>query len=308
MSLRRPLINFWMRQVEKPAMARAKDAAALRRSLELKAKFLFHAPRGTQQNWLKLSSASGVVDALEVRPKKPQAKRVILYIHGGAFVFGSPRTHAAMMAQLARRTGARVFLPQYRLAPEAPFPAAKQDLRQAWDGLLAQGIAPSDIVLGGDSAGGALALGLLAELCADGADGPAALFGFSPLTDMAHSSESFTQNARREAVLPASRAAECSEAYLGGCDPADPAVSPVHADFTGAPPVWITVGDTEILRDDAHAIAARLRECGVTVQLDEKHDLPHVWPILHNILPEARQTLDDLASWIRQLPERPSES
>lgn len=308
MSLRRPLINFWMRQVEKPAMARAKDAAALRRSLELKAKFLFHAPRGTQQNWLKLRDAGGAVDALEVSPSDAANKRVVLYIHGGAFVFGSPRTHAAMMAQLARRSGTRVFLPQYRLAPEAPYPAAKQDVRRAWDGLLAQGIAASDIVIGGDSAGGALALGLLAELCAEAAPQPAGVFCFSPLTDMAHNSDSFIHNARREAVLPADRAAECSGAYLGDCDPADPAVSPVHADFTGAPPVWLTVGDTEILRDDAHAIAARLRDNGVPVQLDEKHDLPHVWPILHSILPEARETLDDLAAWIRALPERPSES
>ena len=308
MSLRSPLINFWMRQVEKPAMARAKDAAALRRSLELKAKFLFHAPRGTRQNWLTLNAASGAVEALEIQPKDAAAKRVILYIHGGAFVFGSPRTHAAMMAQLARRTGTRVFLPQYRLAPEAPFPAAKHDVRRAWDGLLAQGIAASDIVLGGDSAGGALALGLLGELCAERAQQPAGVFCFSPLADMAHNSNSFAKNARREAVLPAQRAAECSEAYLGGCDPADPAVSPVHADFTGAPPVWVTVGDTEILRDDAHAITARLRDCGATVQLDENHDLPHVWPILHNILPEARQTLDDLAAWIRQLPARPNEN
>lgn len=234
-----------------------------------------------------------------------QPRRVLFYIHGGGFVFGSPDTHAAMVAQLCQRTGARAVLPKYRLAPEAPFPAAQQDVRAAWDGLIAEGVRPADIVLGGDSAGGALAFSLIATLCAEARCSessalPGAVFSFSPLTDMTHSGQSFIDNADSDVLLPAERATALGEMFLQGHTGDDPCVSPLFAQFAGGPPVWITVGNTEILLDDSRRLAMRLREQGVAVDLSERHDLPHVWPLFHNILPEARETLDALGLWIRQ--------
>ena len=241
-------------------------------------------------------------------PAQTRSDLVIFYIHGGGFVFGSPDTHGAMLGALAQRLGAVAVLPYYRLAPEAPFPAAIEDVATAYQALLDSGVSAQNIIVGGDSAGGALAFNLLSRLCAGSGPLPRALFAFSPLTDFLHEGASFRENAAREAVLPAAQAGLMAEMYLAGADPRDPDISPLLASYPKAPPVWITVGSTEILRDDARRMAAHLRDQGVSASLEEEHDLPHVWPIFHNTLPEARVTLDALARWITQLPPTATES
>jgi len=259
-SLRRRALNQWLRRVEKPKMRRAKSAEALRRNLELQARLFFHPPRGTRFAWRALEAGSVTAPMLEVRPKRAQEDRVIFFIHGGGFVFGSPRTHRAMVAQLAHRLEARAVLPRYPLGPEAQYPAAQDAIRAAWDGLVQSGVSPQNIVVGGDSAGGALAFLLLSDLCRDGVGLPGAVFAFSPLTDMTHSLDSFRTNADAEAVLPAERALEMGQMYLGDHPSADPEISPLRRTYPAAPPVWLTVGDTEILRDDSRALAQALRD------------------------------------------------
>ncbi|UWR22097.1 alpha/beta hydrolase fold domain-containing protein [Sulfitobacter sp. S190] len=296
MSLRARVLNIWLRHIERPKLERANDPVQLRRSLERQARYFFHSPRGTSH----AATLLGNIDAIRVLPRIVQKNRLLFYIHGGGFLFGSPETHAALAAQLARRLQAPAVLPRYRLAPEQTYPAAPEDVRHAWDGLMAQGVDPGTVVLGGDSAGGALAFGLLASLCADGAPLPGAVFGFSPLADLAYESDSVLRNAPRDAILPGARAPELAQMFLGGAPADDPRVSPCKGTFPDAPPAWITVGDTEILLDDARRLAAALRRDGAEVEFREKHDLPHVWPILHNFLPEARETLDELAAWIRR--------
>jgi acetyl esterase/lipase len=272
------------------------SVTALRRALEVQSRLLFYGPWGTRKSWTE----HGGVRCLTLAPRATVTGRVLLYIHGGGFVFGSPDTHSAMVANLAGRIGARAVMPQYRLAPEHLFPAAPDDVRRVWDAILESGVASHDVVVGGDSAGGALAFGLLASLCAESVALPGALFSFSPLTDLTYSGESFTTNAEAEAVLAAERGAEMVDMYLNGRTGSDPAVSPLYASFEGAPPVWVTVGDTEILLDDSRSIVAKLEAQGVDTTLVIEHDLPHVWPIFHNVLPEARQTLDAVAEWIKQ--------
>lgn len=300
MTLRRRALNRWLKMVEKPRIVRAKDPAPLRRALEMQARFFFHSPRGTQQSWTML----GNVEALEVVPANlGDSGKVLMYIHGGGFTFGSPRTHAAMAAQLAHRLGVRAVLPRYGLAPEAPYPAAPDDIRTSWDALLAQGVKPSDIIIGGDSAGGALAFGLVSDLCTGSQARPAVVFGFSPLTDLTFTGDSFRSNASADVVLPAARAKDLAEVFLQGQSWDDPRISPLKGQFQDGPPAWITVGDTEILLDDARRLAMIYQEQGGNVTLVERHDLPHVWPIFHNILPEARETLDQLVAWIKQQPD-----
>lgn len=295
MSVMRRILNRWLRLVEKRRL-RVASPKMIRRALEVQSRLFFYAPRGTKSRWVDHNR----IPCLEIAPRSVQPGRVLLYFHGGGFVFGSPDTHSAMVAQLAMRVGARAVMPKYRLAPEAACPAALQDVRAAWDGLIAAGVAPADIVVGGDSAGGALAFGLIAALCAEGAAKPGAVFGFSPLTDMTFSGPSFIENADSDVLLPADRAVALAEMFLQGHPGDDPDVSPLFARFDGSPSAWITVGDTEILLDDARRLAAQMRSEGVQVQLVQEHDLPHVWPLFHNILPEARQTLNALAAWIRQ--------
>lgn len=295
MSVRARILNHYLRWTEKPFLSRVSSPAALRRNLEIKAKVFFHGPRGTAHDWKDLAGAP----ALHITPRGVEGRRTILYLHGGGHVFGSPSTHAAMVAHLAKRAGANAVLPRYPLAPENPFPAAPDHCLAAYRALLATGADPREVVVGGDSAGGNLAFALLADLSAAGDPLPAGVFGLSPLTDLAFTGESYVRNAVADVELPAERLREVALGYLGACSPDYPRASPLYADFTGAPPVWLAVGDTEILFDDTRRLAAHLEAQGVSVDLTIEQDLPHVWPLFHNLIPEANVTLDQLAGWIR---------
>lgn len=238
---------------------------------------------------------AGGVDGLWIQ-NQPRKEAVLLYFHGGAYVIGSPETHQSMLADLAARSGLRVFAPRYRLAPENPFPASIDDALAAWAGLLEQGHTPDQIILGGDSAGGGLALALLARLCANG-QRPAGLVAFSPWTDVSLTGASLVTNAAREQILPAHRMTEVRALILGGARPGDandPRLSPLYANFPGAPPVQIHVAESEILRDDALRMRNRLPHAEIRLA----GDLPHVWPLFRPFLPEARATLQDTARFI----------
>lgn len=294
MSIRARLLNFWLRWTEKTFLARARSAVALRRSLEIKARICFHAPLGMTRNWRDLAGAP----ALHIAPKAGAGPCTIFYMHGGAHVFGSPNTHAAMLASLAKRIDAAAVLPRYPLAPEHPFPAAPDHCLAAYRALLQTGVDPASLIVGGDSAGGNLAFALLADLLAAGDPLPAGVFALSPLTDLAFIGDSLAANARADVVLPAHRMRETAQGYLNGTPADDPRASPLCARFKGAPPVWLAVGDTEILRDDSLRLAARLKAQGVPIDIIVAQDLPHVWPLFHNFIPEAATTLDQLAHWI----------
>lgn len=295
MSIMRPILNAWLRWTEKPHMRRA-SKVNLRNSFENKSRFYFHPPRGTSF----ADSALGHIPAhwtwaLGVgREDGP----LLLYFHGGGFVFGSPRTHRAMLARLSKEAGAPAALVKYRLAPETPFPGAFEDCLAAYTAVMDR---PGGVVLGGDSAGGALALAVLAEVTRAGLTPPKGCFALSPVVDLTFACESMRRNEKAEVVLPADRAQEMIHWYLDGADARDPKASPLFASFKGAPPVWICAGDMEILLDDTKRMAAHLREEGVEVTEVIEHDLPHVWPIFHNLLPEGRKTLADLGDWIRSL-------
>lgn len=299
MSLRARLLCGWLRQTEKRLIARTERPEALRRRLLWSARLLFHPPRGTTFDEIELGETAPA--AVSVTPAASRDGPLILYLHGGGYIFGAPRTHRAMLGQLAARTGARAILPRYRLAPEHAFPAAFEDALAAYRAVIDH---PGGVVLGGDSAGGGLTLALLAQIGALGLRPPLGTFCFSPLTDITFSGASFTANAASDAILPAGRAGDMAQMYLQGADPADPRASPLFADFTGAGPVWLTASDSEILLDDTRRMAERLRAQGVDVSCEIAHGLPHVWPLMHFLLPEADRTLDSVAGWITSLSRR----
>ncbi len=301
MSLLRPVLNRYLRLTERSFLERAQDPVEIRASFERKARVFFRPPFGAARRKTLLAERAALAVTCGA-----QEGRCILYFHGGGYVFGSPRTHWAMLARLCKTARARAVLPDYRKAPEHPHPAAIEDALACYSALLDSGTPPGRIVLGGDSAGGGLALALLAELNRDNRPLPAGCFAFSPLTDMTYSGASITENAARDVVLPASRIDDMTEMFLGDQDRTDPRVSPLFARFDEAPPVWLTAGDSEILRDDSRRMAVHLREAGVDVTYVETHDLPHVWPIFQTFLPEARASLQDLGLWISQkVPPRP---
>ena len=297
MSLLRPMLNAWLRHTEKVRLAHASDADALRRSFEAKARLYFRGPRGSTYAPVSLAGLPAL--CVSAPGISGDDGPLILYLHGGAYIFGSPRTHKAMLAALSERCGLATCLPDYRKAPEHPFPAAVRDAVEVYRELASH---TPGIILGGDSAGGGLCLALLQEIKRLGLRAPMGCFCLSPLTDMGFTRPSVTRNAQADAILPRSMAPMMVEMVMQGQPPDHPLASPIHGDFHGAPPVWICVGDTEILEDDARDMAARLRDHGVEVTLRVERDLPHVWPLFHNYLPEARSTLDSIAAWISTLP------
>lgn len=292
MSWQGAVFNRVLRLTEKPYLARVSDPEHMRARFYRRARLFFPVPRPVP--------VTQVAGGLWVGGA-PGAGPVILYFHGGAFVFGAPETHKGLVARLSQLAGMPVVLPRYRLAPEHPFPAAIEDARAAYEALLARGVAAERIVLGGDSAGGGLALALLGDLCARGVPRPAASFAFSPVTDLTFSGDSLQVNARRDVMLPVARTRDLVGTYLQGADPRDPLASPLFAEFGGAGPVWLTVGATEILLDDTRRMAERLRAQGVPVEEVIAGDLPHVWPFSWRWLPEAEMSLRDLAGWIRRV-------
>ena len=296
MSLRRILLNGYLRLTEKPYLARVQRPEALRRSFESKARLFFHGPFGTRYG--KGEIAGIPVTTVRAPMVAEDDGPLILYFHGGGYVFGSPRTHRAMLAMLSRAARAPACLPDYAKAPERPFPAGFEDGLAVYRAVMDR---PGGVVLGGDSAGGGLALALLAEICRRDLPRPRGCFALSPLTDLTHSGESLTRNAQADVMLPADRAVELADMYLQGAAPEDPRASPLWAGFKGAPPVWLSAGDTEILLDDTRRMTAHLRDEGVTVTEIIEHDLPHVWPMLHNALPEGRDTLTRIGAWISSL-------
>ena len=245
-------------------------------------------------------SERGTPDLHYLSVRRGNAGKVVLYFHGGAYVMGSARTHLAPLSRLARLTGLQIVVPDYRLAPEHPAPAAFQDAVVAHVALLAKGYQPQDIILGGDSAGGGLALALMADLCARNLR-PAGLFAFSPWTDFAMSGDSLRRNAAIDPALPVGRMRETVDLVLQGFPPQDPRISPLYAPFNAPPPVFVQVGAEEILLDDSFRMAQVLRDAGGQVTCDVWNGCPHVWHMLDGYIPEARAALVATAAFVATL-------
>ena len=227
--------------------------------------------------------------------------RVVLYFHGGAYIAGSPRTHRPLTAALARDAGARVLALDYRQAPEHAYPAWLEDGVAAYQHLLKTGERPNQIVLAGDSAGGNLVLVTLLRLRELGLPMPAGAICLSPWADLACNSKSFRQNVESEAMLNAPAIAALGKHHIGTRNPKDPLLSPAHANLEGLPPLMVHVGTGEILLDDARAIRRAANKAGVSMDYKEWKDMPHVFPLFHLVLPEARQALQEMNAFITRV-------
>jgi epsilon-lactone hydrolase len=232
--------------------------------------------------------------------KSDASKTVLLYLHGGGYFGCSPETHRTITVSFALH-GFLVFAPDYRLAPEHPFPAALDDVVSAYRGLLDEGYSPKNIVFAGDSAGGGLALALLLALRELGVPLPAGAALFSPWTDLAATGDSIRTNAARCAMFNGQDIAYSARYYLGETDPRNPLASPLYADLTGLPPLLIHVGEDEVLRDDSTRLAERARAAGVHVELKVWPVVPHAWQLAPHLVPESRQSLRESAEFLSKL-------
>lgn len=256
--------------------------------------------RSTGANWQSVGREGGWPGGERVVwPAAGAAAPVLLYLHGGGFIGCSPETHRSLVGSLVRRTAGEAWVPRYRLAPEYPYPAALDDALNAYRHLLeVQRVAPSRLVVAGDSAGGGLALSLVLSLRAAGLPQPAAVVTFSPWTDLAVTGASADENSERCSMFAGETIRRAAAFYLGNADPRDPLVSPVYGTYEGFPPLLVHASTDEVLRDDAVRVAERARADGVTVEHRLWRRVPHVWQFFPAVLPEARESLALTAQFI----------
>jgi epsilon-lactone hydrolase len=227
------------------------------------------------------------------------ADRVVLYLHGGGYVIGSPRSHRHLAAAIASAGAASALLLDYRLAPEHPFPAAVDDATAAYRWLLDQGVAPGRIVIGGDSAGGGLTVATLLALREAGLPGPAGGVCISPWVDLTCSGESYQTRAAADPIVRRAGVEEMARAYLGATPPRTPLASPLFADLRGLPPLLIQVGSEEVLLDDAQQLAERARAAGVETTLEVWERMIHVWHWFLPMLEEAPAAIETIGRFTR---------
>lgn len=227
--------------------------------------------------------------------------RVFLFFHGGGYNAGSPRTHRLLAANLSRVTNMRLLLPDYRLAPEAPFPAGVKDALLVYQWLLNQGYSEDNILVGGDSAGGGLALSMLLALRAAGARMPRAAILLAPWTDLTVSSASYAKLRHLDPIITREGLREAGLLYAGKRDPADPLLSPLFADPTGLPHMLIHAGGDEVMLDDSRKFAKQAEKAGVPVSFKIFEGMWHVFHTAGIEVPEARQAIDEIGGFVRAL-------
>ena len=241
----------------------------------------------------------GGVPAIVATPTQVRPDRHILYIHGGAYVVGSPKSHIAMCARLAKRAAATITVIDYRLAPEHVYPAAIDDCVAAYRAIITD-VDPALVTIAGDSAGGGATLATLGALKAAGDPLPGAVYVLSPWTDLTASGESVVTRAPFDPMFDGTGLIDAATTYAGDTALDHPGVSPLFADPTGYPPTLIQTGMDEILLSDSTRLAERFESAGVDVRLDLRDGLWHVYPILAGYMPEATDALVRAAVFIRE--------
>lgn len=227
------------------------------------------------------------------------AEHVVLHLHGGAYVLGSPESHRGLAAALSRTSHAQVFMPRYRLAPEHRFPAALDDALAAYRWLVEERGFPTErIAISGDSAGGGLALATLFAARDAGLPLPSCYLGLSPWTDLAATGASMTALDGTDPWLSADMVLPASRAYAGDAALDHPLVSPLYGEFEGLPPMLVHVGSDEILYDDSVRLVERARAAGVDASLG---CFPGLWHVFQAFpLPESRTSLRELGAFVRR--------
>ena len=291
-SLQARLISRGLRRLIKPRKVSRADIPLLRGLM-----FAFtrsRLPEGVQAERVKTMQGGAWLRGEWLRPQKARRGRALLYLHGGGYICGAPRTHRAITARLAKRLGVAVFALDYRLAPEHPNPAQLQDALRVYRALLASGV--KRVAVAGDSAGGMLALRLLLALKERRLRRPEALALISPWTDFTLSGDSQRSHAARDPLLTASWLRQATFAFAGGMALPLPLL---EADLSALPPTLIQVGSEEILLSDSERLAVRATTCGVPVTLRCYEGLWHDFQLHAGVFAPADAALDEMGGFLR---------
>jgi acetyl esterase/lipase len=294
MSVQAIALRFYLRHWFKRRLVPDAPVSALRANVD---DLVRQMPRPPPRITVTPTDAGGV-PAEWVAAPGADARRAILYFHGGGYASGSPASVRDLTWRLSEAARSRVLVVDYRLAPEHPFPAAIEDAASAYRHLLSTGFAPASIAFAGDSAGGGLALGSLVKLRDDGAPMPAAACVFSPVTDLAITGGTITTNRDADPMVQADALPQTAAWYLGSAPATSPYASPLYADLRGFPPTLLHAGSTEVLLDDSRRFAENMRSAKVDVELRIWPDMPHVFQGCAAFLPEARAAIAEAGRFL----------
>lgn len=261
------------------------------------------------EQWGDITGEPGGVDYIEedcggvlcmwANPKGATTDRVLICTHGGGYVCSSMYTHRKVFGHLAKATGCRALILNYRRAPEATHPAQVEDAVKVYSWLLDQGIKPEHIATTGDSAGGALCTTMLLAIRDQGLPLPAAGMPMSPYYDMEFTGETMQTKADVDCLVSKEIAQTMAGTFLGDASPKDPLANPFYADLKGLPPLYIQVGNDETLLDDSVRFEAKARAAGVEVKLDIFPEMQHVFQFMAGMAPEADEAIEQMAAWVR---------
>ena len=287
------LLKSFPKQIEMP-LAQARDA-------DLCAEYFTSEPSGVTY------SPAPEVDGFWAAIEGESSGRTILYFFGGGYMVGTPATRRKTAGHLALAAGARVLVPNYRLAPEHPFPAAVEDAVRAYQWLLDHGGEPSKIFLTGDSAGGGLAVATAIALRDRHLPMCGGIVAISPWADLTCSGESMTSRAEVDIECTRAGLLDMAGTYLHGADPTQPLASPVLADLTGLPPLLCLVGGDEVLLDDSVRLVRNAGVAGIDATLSITAGMQHVFPIWAGRFPEADAAIGLIGNWVRTRTEKNGE-
>lgn len=296
LSLRGRLMGAVTSAIMLPLLRNGNAAPRTRKRIELLGKLFGQTQRGMR---IQIGMLDGV-SVETVLPRKPRSQSCIMYLHGGAYVSGSPRSYRRLISHLARATGCRVISVDYRLAPEHPYPAALDDSLAVYRALLAEGQDAANLFIAGDSAGGGLTLATALALRDSGLPLPAGLLCIAPWTDLTGSGESMRTRSHRERMMNPSGLAIDARNYAGKESLRNPLISPLFADLSGLPPLMIQVGDDEVLLDDSTRIAEAASRDHISVALRVWPHLWHVWHLYAGLFPEADAAIEEMAEFVAE--------
>ena len=243
----------------------------------------------------------GGVEGIKFTPANAKPGRTLLYFHGGGYVIGSPTSHQGMVSEIASAMGAVAYSMDYRMAPEAVFPAAVDDGLASYKALLALGVDPAHIIISGDSAGGGLTMATAISIRDAGLDLPAGLAPISPWVNLANDGPTYRVKAGSDPMVKQDSIDRMAKLYLGDAAATTPLASPLGADLAGLPPMLIQVGSEEVLLSDSTMLAARAGAAKVDVTLEIWPDMVHVFHFFYPMLTDARTAISRMGQWADRL-------
>ena len=295
MSIRAKFINGLLRSTLKRQLLNIDDVDSFRKMMGGSAGFGPGIPADVKVESLEISGVS----CEWISFADSSADRAMVYFHGGGYIVGGFDSHHGIAWRLAKASGLKVLLVDYRLAPENPFPAAVEDATACYRWLLDEGYLPEQLMIGGDSAGGGLAVAVLVNIKNLGLSQPSAAVLMSPWVELTVSGDSMDGNAKADPMLSRAALEFFAKNYLGDLDRKATLASPLFADLSGLPPMLIHVGSTEVLRSDAERLVEKIKQANGNAVLEIWPAMPHVFQLLAGWIPEGKDAVEKLGSFMR---------